>query len=69
MAETDEYKVLTRLEERAIIIRDLRREGGAELANEVGKRYFCEKCGTEFIVTKGGEGKLTCCGQPMTLKK
>ena len=68
MAETDEYKVLTRLEERAIIIRDLRREGGAELANEVGKRYFCEKCGTEFIVTKGGEGKLACCSQPMTLK-
>ncbi len=44
-------------------------EGGAKLANELGKRYFCEKCGTEFIVTKRGEGKLTCCGQPMTLKK
>jgi len=47
----------------------LRREGDTKLANEVGKRYFCEKCGTEFIVTKAGEGKLTCCGQPMTLKK
>ncbi len=47
----------------------LRREGDTKLANEVGKRYSCEKCGTEFIVTKAGEGKLTCCSQPMTLKK
>ena len=54
----------------AIIVNDLSRlEGGDKLANEVGKRYFCEKCGTEFIVTKAGDGKLTCCGQPMTLKK
>jgi len=47
----------------------LRREGDTKLANEVGKRYICEKCGTEFIVTKAGEGNLNCCGQPMTLKK
>jgi len=66
----DEYKVLTRLRMEAIIVNDLSRlEGGDKLANEVGKRYFCEKCGTEFIVTKAGDGKLTCCGQPMTLKK
>ena len=39
------------------------------LANQLGKRYFCEKCGSEFIVTKGGEGTLNCCNQPMTLKK
>ncbi|GAG41997.1 unnamed protein product, partial [marine sediment metagenome] len=33
------------------------------------KRYRCPKCGSEFIVTKGGEGTITCCGQPMELKK
>jgi len=31
------------------------------MANQVGKRYTCAKCGSEFIVTR--------CGQPMTLKK
>ena len=39
------------------------------MANQVGKRYHCTKCGTEMIVTKGGEGQLTCCGQPMELKQ
>jgi len=38
------------------------------LANEMGKRYMCEKCGSEFIVTKAGDGELTCCGQPMVKK-
>jgi len=39
------------------------------MANQVGKRYVCTKCGSEFIVTKGSEGTLNCCGQPMGLKK
>jgi len=38
------------------------------LANETGKRYFCSKCGAEFIVTKGGEGTIACHGQPLTKK-
>ncbi|MDP2952372.1 MAG: hypothetical protein Q8O76_03550 [Chloroflexota bacterium] len=38
------------------------------MANQVGKRYLCSKCGSEVIVTKGGTGALKCCGQPMTLK-
>lgn len=38
------------------------------MANETGKRYFCAKCGSEFIVTRGGDGTLKCCGQPMTKK-
>jgi len=25
-----------------------------------GKRYRCPKCGSEFIVTKGGDGALRC---------
>ncbi len=39
------------------------------MANEVGKRYVCTKCGSEFIVTRGGDGTITCCGQPMVIKK
>jgi desulfoferrodoxin-like iron-binding protein len=38
------------------------------MANQVGKRYFCTKCGSEFIVTKPGQGQLVCCGQPMQQK-
>jgi ribosomal protein L37AE/L43A len=39
------------------------------VANQVGKRYVCKKCGAEFIVPRGGTGTLHCCGQPMELKK
>ena len=39
------------------------------MANQVGKRYMCTKCGSEFIVTRGGDGKLSCCGETMELKK
>ncbi|MBI2865778.1 MAG: desulfoferrodoxin [Chloroflexi bacterium] len=36
--------------------------------NETGKRYSCTKCGSEILVTRGGEGTLLCCGQPMVKK-
>jgi desulfoferrodoxin-like iron-binding protein len=39
------------------------------MPNLIGKKYQCTKCGTEFIVTKAGNGTITCCGQPMELKK
>ena len=39
------------------------------MANQIGKRYLCSKCGGELIVTKGGDGALHCCGQPMAQKK
>ncbi|MFC1913222.1 desulfoferrodoxin [Chloroflexota bacterium] len=39
------------------------------MANQVGKRYICAKCSSEFIVTRGGKGNLTCCGKLMELKK
>ncbi len=39
------------------------------MANETGKRYFCEVCGSEFIVTKGGDGTITCCDKPMARKQ
>ena len=42
--------------------------GGIPVANQTGKRYLCAKCGSEFIVTKGGNGAVHCCQQPMELK-
>ena len=39
------------------------------MANETGKRYFCSVCGSEFIVTKGGDGAVICCNQPMAKKQ
>jgi desulfoferrodoxin-like iron-binding protein len=39
------------------------------MANETGKRYLCVKCGSEFMVTKGGGGSIACCSQPMQIKK
>lgn len=39
------------------------------VANQTGKRYKCESCGSEFIVTRGGNGSITCCGTEMPLKK
>ena len=39
------------------------------VANQVGKRYQCSKCATEMIVTKGGDGQISCCGQPMEQKQ
>ncbi len=38
------------------------------MATKTGKRYVCETCGAEFIVTKAGKGDLKCCGKPMKEK-
>ena len=38
------------------------------LANETGKRYSCGKCGSEFVVTRGADGTVSCCGEPMSQK-
>ena len=40
----------------------------SRLANQTGKRYVCAKCGSEFIVTKGGDGAIVCCQTPMEIK-
>lgn len=32
-------------------------------------RVCKKKCGAEFIVTRGGNEALYCCGQPMEIKK
>ena len=38
------------------------------MANQTGKRYVCSSCGSEMLVTRGGEGEISCCGQPMQLR-
>ncbi|MQF69306.1 desulforedoxin [SAR202 cluster bacterium AD-804-J14_MRT_500m] len=38
------------------------------LANQTGKRYLCSNCGSELLVTRGGEGALKCCGKIMNVK-
>ena len=38
------------------------------MANEIGKRYQCTKCGAEVIVTKAGAGTINHCGKPMEKK-
>lgn len=53
-----------------LVILLLSKQGVAgQVANETGKRYICALCGAEFIVTRGGNGTLTCCNQPMQLKR
>ncbi len=35
---------------------------------QTGERVRCSECGSEFIVTKGGDGAIACCQTPMELK-
>ena len=34
------------------------------MANETGKRYSCSGCGAQFVVIRGGDGTIECCGKP-----
>jgi competence CoiA-like predicted nuclease len=47
----------------------LTKEIAENMANQVGKRYVCTVCGAEFIVTRGGDGEMHCCGKKMEIKK
>ncbi len=37
------------------------------MANQLGRRYVCEVCGTEALCTKAGGGELLCDSQSMKL--
>lgn len=39
------------------------------MANQLGKRYMCEKCGTEVLCNKAGTGELECCDVQMKIKE
>lgn len=36
---------------------------------QVGKRYWCDACGTEVLVTRAGNGEPYCCDRAMVLGK
>ncbi|MQG21155.1 MAG: hypothetical protein FI725_04005 [SAR202 cluster bacterium] len=38
------------------------------MAVQLGKRYECEKCGTQALATKAGDGELKCCEEEMNLQ-
>ncbi|WP_139108636.1 desulfoferrodoxin [Caryophanon latum] len=38
------------------------------MTHKMGTKLMCETCKSEFIVTKGGSGNMTCCGQPLQKK-
>ncbi len=44
-------------------------DGGETMANQLGKRYLCEACGTEVLCNKPGTGAVSCCDQDMKLKE
>jgi len=44
------------------------RERSCHMAEE-GKKYLCQICGQEVIVTISGVGTLVCCDQPMERKE
>lgn len=33
-----------------------------------GSKFVCTVCKSEFIVTKGADARLTCCGKPVEKK-
>ncbi|TAK36071.1 MAG: hypothetical protein EPO21_03700 [Chloroflexota bacterium] len=37
------------------------------MANLLGKRMTCADCGAQVLITKGGQGQVECCNQPMQL--
>jgi hypothetical protein len=39
------------------------------IASVLGKRFFCLLCKKEALCTKAGLGVLSCCGQPMLIRK
>ncbi|MBS7345140.1 MAG: hypothetical protein KIG60_05750 [Caryophanon sp.] len=38
------------------------------MTQKMGTKLICETCQSEFIVTKAGQGTMTCCGKPLQTK-
>lgn len=51
-----------------ILDQELRKES-LRMANVLGKRYMCEKCGTEVLCNKAGTGAIECCEGEMKIKE
>lgn len=39
------------------------------MPNQLGKRFVCEKCGAQVLVTKAGEGSFVCCDKEMIIQQ
>ncbi len=39
------------------------------MPNQLGKRFHCDVCNTEVLITKAGDGSLECCGKPMEMQQ
>ncbi len=37
------------------------------MANQLGKRFQCESCGSEVLCIKPGDGDIVCCDKAMVL--
>ena len=37
------------------------------MTNRQGKRFTCEKCGSQVLIIKAGEGSVGCCDKEMTM--
>jgi hypothetical protein len=38
------------------------------MANQLGKRYVCQTCEAQLLVTKQGDGELECHDKPMIIE-
>ena len=43
--------------------------GATDMANQLGKRYTCETCGSSVLCTKSGDGEIECCEAKMELQE
>ncbi|MQG16057.1 MAG: desulfoferrodoxin [SAR202 cluster bacterium] len=41
----------------------------SDTINKTGTRLICISCGAEFVVTRAGNGELTCCETPLDVKE
>ena len=39
------------------------------MANQLGKRYVCEACGSSVLCTKSGDGEIDCCEKTMEIQE
>ena len=39
------------------------------MANQLGRRYECDSCGSTVLCTKAGEGTIKCHGSEMELQQ
>lgn len=62
----DSEKVDTK---RSPLFQDTRDRGRRfNMANQLGKRYQCQTCGTVTLCTKAGDGPVMCCLAEMDLQ-